>query len=108
MENNVANSAETIVPIQHLDLFTQTLHNNENFALYMIGPFFPLIRQKITVHLKDNEQLTLFKITLIPGDGARYHRTDTVIQLTDTSGQTLLTARGSYGDVCEYWNSKNV
>lgn len=89
-----------------LDLFSQTLGSNEKFALAVIG--LVKIGEDSTIHLKDTAQRILLIIThivgptLIVGVGSsRAHvPTEAVIQLTNTSGQPLLTAKGLNRNVC--------
>ncbi len=80
------------------DLFEQTLGNNQRFLIYQseslsLGRIF-------TVDLKDYSQRTLLTIKMISGGYAPYAPREYVIQITNTSGQLLFTAKALSLEVC--------
>lgn len=96
------NLPDTSASITDLDLFRQTLGNNDTFALAVIG----LVKfgDYSTIHLKDTAQRILSIISLIYGQthatiesgrSRTYIQREDVIQFTNTPGQAYLTARGS-------------
>lgn len=88
-----------------LNLFHQALGNNETFVLAPIGRL-GITTRTIIVQLRDTAQRPLMSIMTTPGQNisrGRSHdnsiRVGSVIQMTNASGQTLLTAREN-GEVC--------
>lgn len=88
-----------------LNSFNQTLGSNERFILAPMGRI-GFTSRTIIVQLRDTAQRPLMSIMTVPGQnistgGNHDHsiRVGSVIQMTNTSGQTLLTAREN-GQVC--------
>lgn len=82
-----------------LNLFNQTLGSNERFIFAPIGRL-NFSTRTIIVQLRDTAQRPLMSIMTLPGQhistgGSNDNsiRVGSVIQMTNTSGQTLLTAR---------------
>ncbi len=97
-----ANSASNAT----LNMFNQTLGSNETFLLAPIGRV-GLTTRTIIVQLQDTTQRPLMSIMTVPGQnistGPGHEnsiRVGSIIQMANTSGQTLLTAREN-GQVCE-------
>lgn len=80
-----------------LNLFNQTLGSNERFILSPIGRFGCMTRT-IIVQIRDAAQRPLISVMTIPGrnvsssDNGNSVRIGSVIQMTNSSGQTILTA----------------
>lgn len=88
-----------------LNLFNQALGNNERFIFAPIGRF-GFATRTIIVQLQDTARRPLLSIMTVPGQnistGHNNHnsiRVGSVMQITNQSGQTLLTAREN-GQVC--------
>lgn len=79
-----------------LDLFNQALGNKEKLTLAMMGSVLSCFGSSqgrpIIVHLKDDVQKTILIFTFVHGN---------IIQVKNTSDQTLLTARGIGFNVCK-------
>lgn len=72
--------------------------NNEKFGLVWIGPnSFLGFNETYIAHLRDSAHRTLLIITYLPGRPALrgYGEVDSVLQVTDASGQTSLTGNGT-------------
>lgn len=90
-----------------LNLFNQTLGNNERFVFAPIGRL-GFTTRTIIVQLRDTSQRPLMSVMTVPGQnistGGRNDnsiRVGSVIRMANTTGQTLLTAREN-GQVCYY------
>lgn len=84
-----------------LDLFNQTLGNNNKFRLASVG-LLGLTNRWVDVQLRDTAQRPLMTIMKAPGQsipGGRHTRAVIVVQMVDTSGQILLMAR-DFAGVC--------
>lgn len=96
-----------------LNLFNQTLGNNERFIFAPMGRL-GFTTRTIIVQLRDTAQRPLMSIMTLPGqnistggNNGNSIRLGSVIQMTNTSGQTLLTAREN-GQVCTIEISKQI
>lgn len=85
----------------NLDLFNQTLGNNNIFRLASVGRL-DLSTCYVDVQLRDTAQRPLMTIMKAPGQsipGGTHSPSVTVLQMVDTSGQILLMSR-SVAEVC--------
>lgn len=97
------NSFGSNVPSSTLNLFNETLNNQEQFILAPMGRFAVTTRT-IIVQLQNTAQQPIMSIMTVPGQNistGNDHsiRIGSVIQMTNTSGQVLLTAK-EIGQVC--------
>lgn len=84
-----------------LDLFNQTLGNNNILRLASVGRL-GLTTCWVDVQLRDTSQRPLMTVMMAPGQsihGGGHSPSITVLQMVDTSGQILLMARSVSG-VC--------